>query len=119
MMIDMTGLRFGRFVVSARVAGEPKISAWRCQCDCGTTKVVRGCDLRQGKIKSCGCWHRERSRMAMNEMNNQRSCSSPAGERPAALRRGYTRATECVNTPAAAAPIESFRVSMQFHKESL
>jgi hypothetical protein len=77
MTIDMAGMRCGRFTVLARVAGEPRIPAWRCQCDCGTTKVVRGCDLRQGKIKSCGCWHRERSRQAMSEMNR----SSNQGER--------------------------------------
>ena len=69
MKIEMRGKRFGRFEVLYRVSAQPKIPAWMCRCDCGTTKVVRGCDLRQGKIKSCGCWHRERSRDAMRLMN--------------------------------------------------
>jgi hypothetical protein len=104
MTIDMAGMRCGRFTVLARVAGEPKIPAWRCRCDCGTTKVVRGCDLRQGKIKSCGCWRSDRSRQAMSQMNKQRlssplECLEPGGERPAALRRGVRLRLLCGTPP--------------------
>ena len=28
---------------------------WKCKCDCGTIFSTRGHDIRQGKIKSCGC----------------------------------------------------------------
>lgn len=28
---------------------------WRCMCDCGAEKVIRGADLRSGKTASCGC----------------------------------------------------------------
>lgn len=28
---------------------------WLCECSCGKRKVVRGHDLRNGKIRSCGC----------------------------------------------------------------
>jgi len=29
-------------------------TAWLCKCDCGSTKIVRGSDLRTGKITTCG-----------------------------------------------------------------
>lgn len=28
---------------------------WRCLCSCGNVTIVRGKDLREGKINSCGC----------------------------------------------------------------
>lgn len=33
---------------------------WRCVCDCGETRVVRGVSLRAGRVVSCGCLWRER-----------------------------------------------------------
>ena len=33
---------------------------WICQCKCGKQKELRGSDLVQGKINSCGCEHKER-----------------------------------------------------------
>ena len=32
---------------------------WECECECGSTTIVRGTHLRQQKIKSCGCLTRE------------------------------------------------------------
>ena len=28
---------------------------WRCICECGNEKVIRGSDLKNGHTKSCGC----------------------------------------------------------------
>lgn len=42
---------------------------WRCRCECGSIKVIRGGDLRSGKIKSCGCLHRESSRSRIRKQN--------------------------------------------------
>lgn len=58
--IDITGRRFGRLVVEARVpraatAGSSPKAFWRCRCDCGTVTEARGADLRAGQIRSCGC----------------------------------------------------------------
>ena len=58
---DITGERFGRLVVVERVENDSNGQAmWLCQCDCGSEpKVIRGSQLRNGKISSCGCFHKE------------------------------------------------------------
>lgn len=57
--IDLTGQRFGRYVVDG-VAGriEGKAAFW-CVCDCGARKAVRSWCLRSGGTVSCGCHHLE------------------------------------------------------------
>lgn len=59
-MIDLTGLRFGRWLVLAKVpiiwgsrSGLPPM--WECLCDCGARKAVDGAALRKSKSRSCGC----------------------------------------------------------------
>lgn len=29
---------------------------WKCQCDCGNIKIIRGDQLKSGTTKSCGCY---------------------------------------------------------------
>ena len=55
-IIDLTNQRFGKLVV-LNCAGKlnNKDIYWNCQCDCGVIKPIRGCDLRSGNTKSCGC----------------------------------------------------------------
>jgi hypothetical protein len=48
--LDLMGKRFGRLTVRERARGR-----WICKCDCGELKLVRGGDLRVGKVTSCGC----------------------------------------------------------------
>lgn len=53
---DLTGMRFGRWVVEGRYGKSPLREAlWWCVCDCGTHKVVVGRSLRRGDSTSCGC----------------------------------------------------------------
>lgn len=56
-VIDMTGQRCGMLTVLRR-AENTKIgqAQWECQCDCGKIVIALGQYLRNGKIKSCGCW---------------------------------------------------------------
>jgi len=28
---------------------------WLCKCECGRISIVKGCTLRSGRSKSCGC----------------------------------------------------------------
>ena len=54
--IDLTGQRFGRWLVIKREGSDKYNNAtWFCRCDCGTERVCSGNDLRQGKSRSCGC----------------------------------------------------------------
>ena len=38
---------------------------WLCECSCEnhTKKIISGVDLRNGKIRSCGCLHKESAKM--------------------------------------------------------
>jgi hypothetical protein len=58
-LIDLTkkkfGNPFGHLTVLRRVPNRNGQTMWECRCACGKTKVVQGCHLRNGHIKSCGC----------------------------------------------------------------
>lgn len=47
---ELQGKRFGRLVVTEWESG-----AWRCQCDCGGSKLASSNHLERGQIRSCGC----------------------------------------------------------------
>jgi hypothetical protein len=58
--LNLLGHRYGRLSVIAEAGLSPHgKTLWRCQCDCGTEKVVVGGDLRSGRTTSCGCFHQE------------------------------------------------------------
>lgn len=50
------GTVFGRLTV-IRETDERAFGniVYECRCQCGNTKLVRGCLLRNGQVKSCGC----------------------------------------------------------------
>lgn len=58
--IDLTNQRFGS-LTAIEIAppfiqpSGKKVSAWKCQCDCGNTINVRTDNLRNGHTTSCGC----------------------------------------------------------------
>lgn len=54
---DLSGLRYGRLLVTSLVYVRPR--RWSCVCDCGTVKIVQASALTSGNTKSCGCIHRE------------------------------------------------------------
>ena len=64
-LIDLTGQRFGRLVVTRfdhfeRSGGiGHKNAYWFCKCDCGNTKIVTSSSLRNGATRSCGCYRKE------------------------------------------------------------
>lgn len=59
----MTGQTFGRWTV-VQYEGRNKFGSclWLCRCECGSTKVINGADLRRGDSKSCGCLNHELAR---------------------------------------------------------
>lgn len=57
---DLTGMKFGRLVVLGLAYKKPRKNGgymyyWRCRCECGNIKIVRGECLKIGNTKSCGC----------------------------------------------------------------
>jgi hypothetical protein len=54
-LVDITNRRFGRLVVIQHAGSR----YWKCQCDCGSIKLVQGGNLRAGLTRSCGCLNRE------------------------------------------------------------
>lgn len=57
---DLTGQRFGRWVVVERQPNSKNGSArWKVKCDCGNESTVYGFTLRNGETKSCGCLNAE------------------------------------------------------------
>jgi hypothetical protein len=55
-MLNLVGQKFGRLTVLKR-DGHDKSGTilWKCSCDCGNFKIVRGYSLRRGDTQSCGC----------------------------------------------------------------
>lgn len=54
------GSRFTRLVVVKKsIHPTLKGSAFECACDCGAVKVVTGYNLKNGLVKSCGCYHND------------------------------------------------------------
>lgn len=53
---DITGQRFNNLTV---ISQEPNdrggVTRWLCLCDCGKYTTVRGSNLKNGSVKSCGC----------------------------------------------------------------
>ena len=67
---DLTGEKFGklRAVEPCGKNSENKM-LWLCECDCGNTIVVIGCNLTKGNTRSCGCL---RGRPTTNGMSHTR-----------------------------------------------
>ena len=53
-LIDEVGHKYGTLTVLSLTKDKNNRTAWLCKCDCGNTKIVRGSDLRTGKITTCG-----------------------------------------------------------------
>lgn len=72
--IDLAGRTFGRWMVleySGRV-NRGSNSQWKCECKCGTIRIVRGRELITGGSTSCGCYQRENAK----QMNTTHGMSS-------------------------------------------
>lgn len=60
-LIDLTGQRFERLMVVERAenhvqANGSRKTQWLCLCDCGNYVTVQGANLKNGHVKSCGCY---------------------------------------------------------------
>src|SRR5262249_55686318 len=109
-MIDLTGKRFGRWVVTDYVRGSKWGSCWACTCDCGTLAVVLGQNLRGGFSKSCGCrkridlvgkrfgrWLVISRRGSKDWWSCRCDCGARVTVRGNNLKRGKTRSCGCLS----------------------
>jgi len=78
IFLDLTGLRFGHWVVLTLHPGRTHYGGsvsgllWLCHCDCGTERAVRGDQLRAGESKSCGCSRREPRPRRITDVSGKR-----------------------------------------------
>lgn len=59
---DISGQKIGRLTLLEKVQTSgwtEKRMAYKCRCECGTEKVISIISLTSGKIRSCGCYHKE------------------------------------------------------------
>lgn len=55
-IINMVGYTCGKLTVIEKAQSNKHGEAmWKCHCKCGNETIVRGSDLRNQHIKSCGC----------------------------------------------------------------
>lgn len=60
MSVLSIGARYGRLTVVERIQDERQ-RYYRCLCECGQEKDIRGDHLASGRTTSCGCRRKERS----------------------------------------------------------
>lgn len=59
-IVDETGNRYERLLVTEEAGRKWGKVFWKCLCDCGNEVIVCGGDLRSGNTISCGCLRREK-----------------------------------------------------------
>jgi len=66
--------RFGRLlVISPRSRSmRGRTYYWLCRCDCGKVKLIWGCNLIYGRVKSCGCLRSELWMQWTNKPDHER-----------------------------------------------
>jgi hypothetical protein len=96
--IDVTGLRFGRLVVLARIGSRHNRPLWDCQCDCGNHSEVTSHSLFSSGTKSCGClsgWNRLTHGATSGRRDDGRRKHTPEYDSWCAMRaRCYNKASK-------------------------
>ena len=113
---DLTGQKFGRWVVVSRAENDRYGSArWNVVCDCGNERVVKGSRLRSGKSKGCAICSKEIdltgqrfgrllvvSRAGHNKhritWNVVCDCGNKKVAASSSLRSGHTRSCGCLRS---------------------
>lgn len=70
--IDITGNKYNMLTVlgySETINGN---CIWKCRCDCGNITYVRGSNLKNGSVKSCGCLLHREAHNATHRMSRTR-----------------------------------------------
>lgn len=65
----LEGCIFGRLIVIKEVErGKSGHVQWLCRCECGNETIVTSSNLLKGKVKSCGCLIREKSKETIKKI---------------------------------------------------
>lgn len=59
---QVIGKRFGKLVVDSHYGRRKYLVFYNCVCDCGNTCIISYSSLKNGKTKSCGCFHADVNR---------------------------------------------------------
>jgi hypothetical protein len=72
--IDLTGQRFGRWVVIGKGINPSggNVTYWKCRCECGSIKDVAKTSLMSGNSTSCGCRAKEVSREHIKRLSENK-----------------------------------------------
>ena len=117
---NLVNKRFGFLVVTENISPAKPMERWQCLCDCGSTKIVKTCDLKTGFIKSCGCIEKTKKENADKKLlgktfgkltvlslsdlkksklrywNCQCECGNTCVIRGASLESGLTKSCGCI-----------------------
>lgn len=95
VLVDMTGLRYGRLVGLAFSHRGPHGHVhWHFSCDCGARVTADGSKVRSGNTTSCGCRHREISAARLTVHGHR------AAKRHGLTYRAWQAMKDCCANPA-------------------
>lgn len=81
---DLTQMRFGRLTaikkIKKPIGSKDRHCLWECLCDCGNKTVVRTDKLKNGEVRSCGCYKTEMAVERIAEYNIERLKIKPSEE---------------------------------------
>ena len=85
LLRDLTGQRFGRFVVLKRVEDHitksgKRMVQWLCKCDCGKLFITLSANIKTGNTQSCGCFASEVSKEKMEKYKATRVLEDLTGQ---------------------------------------
>lgn len=71
-------MKYGRLTVLRIAKRVNRRAFWECLCECGTVKVVNSSDVKNGKIRSCGCLCSEINRAKAIARNLKHGWATPS-----------------------------------------
>lgn len=78
---NLKGLKFGRLLVLDVDESKKGKTYWKCLCECGNIKVVRGDSLQGGKCRSCGCLKKEQDKTNLAAHHSHKQSGSQLYEK--------------------------------------
>lgn len=70
--IDLTGEKFGMLKVISFEYRKGTRTYWKCECDCGGSRIVSNDHLKNGDTTDCGCYRIHVSHWEKHGMSNSR-----------------------------------------------